>query len=323
MPWFKIDDGFWSHPKVLELSDAAITLWVRAGSYCAGHLTDGALTRATLRLLSAVPDDATELVAVGLWDVTPTGWEFHDWADYQPTREQVLAQRAGDNRRQELSRNPELRDAIRRRDGSNCQYCGRAVNWSDRKSPTGGTYDHVDPAGPNSVDNLVVACRGCNSRKGKRTPDQAGMKMMRSRSDLVTNQAPSRPVPTRPDPPDLVGQSSRDGLTDESYEEIIGAMGIDPGRLKAHIKEKTGRVVSAQEAMSVASAILSRGKDVAKPQGYVLGAITRAPGEVREQLDQARPTSSPRREHECAEHPHYPLPCDKCAQIASEGALAA
>ncbi len=31
MVWFKIDDGFWSHPKVLELSDAAVALWTRAG----------------------------------------------------------------------------------------------------------------------------------------------------------------------------------------------------------------------------------------------------------------------------------------------------
>jgi hypothetical protein len=93
VPWFKIDDGFWSHPKVLELSADALALWVRAGSYCAGHLTDGEVKRGTLRLLGADRDAATELVLAGLWDHDGDRWLFHDWMDYQPTRESVEAER--------------------------------------------------------------------------------------------------------------------------------------------------------------------------------------------------------------------------------------
>lgn len=94
MPWFKVDDGFWAHPKVLELSSAAGWLWTRAGAYAAQQLTDGRITNATLAMLGSASDSADELVAAGLWDVTRGGWQFHDWETYQPTREEVLADRA-------------------------------------------------------------------------------------------------------------------------------------------------------------------------------------------------------------------------------------
>ena len=55
------------------------------------------------------------------------------------------------------------------RDGSACRYCGSVDLLS---------VDHVVPrcqGGADDEDNLVVACRACNSRKGGRTPQQAGM----------------------------------------------------------------------------------------------------------------------------------------------------
>ena len=57
-------------------------------------------------------------------------------------------------------------EAVRERDGDACRYCGKRVNWSDRRGPGGATYDHTDPAGPSTAENLVVACRSCNSKKG-------------------------------------------------------------------------------------------------------------------------------------------------------------
>lgn len=60
------------------------------------------------------------------------------------------------------------------RDGFRCCYCG------ERKKPRELTYDHVVPrcrGGKTIFRNIVSACRGCNSRKGRRTPAEAGMKM--------------------------------------------------------------------------------------------------------------------------------------------------
>jgi 5-methylcytosine-specific restriction endonuclease McrA len=314
MTWFKIDDGFWSHPKVLELSDEAVALWVRAGSYCAGHLTDGVVKRGTLRLLGATRDAATELVLAGLWDIDGETWTFHDWDVYQPTRQQVEATRASDQRRQELSRNPQLRDAIRSRDGGACRYCGIHVNWADRKGTGGGTYDHINPYGPNTLENLVVACRACNSKKGQRTPEQAGMRIRPvSGSDLVTNQAPSRPVPTRP-LTDYVSQSGEDRQAEQRSAAIIQGLGIDPKKLRTHIEAKAGTPASATEAMRIATEILARGGDVTHPQRYVLSSITKNPDEIRTSLRATRPASRPEREPECDIHTGYPLPCHRCAQ---------
>lgn len=63
---------------------------------------------------------------------------------------------------------------IIRRDEGRCQYCG-ATN-----RPL--TVDHVVPrlrGGADTWENLVCACDRCNNRKGDRTPEQAGMKLMR------------------------------------------------------------------------------------------------------------------------------------------------
>lgn len=96
MPWFKVDDGFYDHPKVVELSLAAVGLWTLAGSYCAKHLTDGRLTRRTVGRLSGTDALVTELTDAGLWhEVVDEKFdlEFNDWTDYQPTRLSVVTER--------------------------------------------------------------------------------------------------------------------------------------------------------------------------------------------------------------------------------------
>ncbi|QZD98158.1 RepA-like replication initiator [Microbacterium phage Blett] len=104
MVWFRVDDAFWSHPKVLALSDAAVALWLRAGSYCAHQLTDGNVRREALPMLRGNEFAADDLVHAGLWIETPTGYVFHDWAKYQPTRASVEAEREGWRQRQRKAR---------------------------------------------------------------------------------------------------------------------------------------------------------------------------------------------------------------------------
>lgn len=60
------------------------------------------------------------------------------------------------------------------RDGFRCCYDGK------RYAPRDLTYDHVVPrarGGKTNFGNVVSACRACNSRKGSKTPAEAGMRM--------------------------------------------------------------------------------------------------------------------------------------------------
>ena len=62
------------------------------------------------------------------------------------------------------------------RDHNHCQYCGQKFPTSEL------TLDHIVPrshGGKSSWTNLVCACVSCNSRKGGRTPVQAGLKLLR------------------------------------------------------------------------------------------------------------------------------------------------
>lgn len=63
------------------------------------------------------------------------------------------------------------RHRLFKRDGHECVYCGSKRNL---------TVDHIIPkskGGQNTWMNLVTSCFSCNTRKGDRTPEQAGMKM--------------------------------------------------------------------------------------------------------------------------------------------------
>jgi len=68
------------------------------------------------------------------------------------------------------------RKNILMRDKYVCQYCHRTGSSSDL------TLDHVIPRsrkGESSWENLVACCNPCNNRKGNRTPEEAGMKLLR------------------------------------------------------------------------------------------------------------------------------------------------
>jgi 5-methylcytosine-specific restriction endonuclease McrA len=65
------------------------------------------------------------------------------------------------------------RRAVLVRDDFECQYCGAAAE----------NVDHIIPrsrGGTHSWNNVVAACRPCNSRKENRSPQAAGLQLRRS-----------------------------------------------------------------------------------------------------------------------------------------------
>lgn len=117
----------------------------------------------------------------------------------------------------------EVRRQVQERDKSRCRYCGESVNWNDRRGPLGATYDHVDPAGSSDPSNLVISCRGCNSRKGFRTPEMAGMTL---RPETGSGRDPEHD-PDRNPGPDL-GPGRKPSNNQEQDRGSGSGTGSDP-----------------------------------------------------------------------------------------------
>lgn len=62
------------------------------------------------------------------------------------------------------------------RDNHTCQYCGKRLDTRALN------LDHVVPrdrGGRTTWENIVCSCITCNSRKGNRTPQEAGMRLLK------------------------------------------------------------------------------------------------------------------------------------------------
>lgn len=112
LTWIRLDDDFPEHPKVAAVGPLGIAMQVSALAYAARNLTDGFIPdavairlidvsrlaqRAEGRLLEAceavrLEDLCEQLVVAGLWERVEEGFQIHDYLDYNPRREEVLAQ---------------------------------------------------------------------------------------------------------------------------------------------------------------------------------------------------------------------------------------
>ncbi len=157
MTWAKLDDRANEHRKQLSAGPEACWFWACGLMYANRQKErDGFIPDAAIGMLYPVKSPkrlAEKLVAVGLWERVDGGYRIHD---FEP----------GPERNRWSSH---AYDAVFDRDGERCRYCNGVDDL---------TIDHVVPrcqGGRDCADNLVVACRRCNSRKGGRTPQQAGM----------------------------------------------------------------------------------------------------------------------------------------------------
>lgn len=99
MSWFKVDDKAHGHPKTMMAGNAAFGLWVRLGSYCSDHLTDGFVPRELADAYGTKAEIAT-LLRVGYIEQVEGGYQLHDFLDYNPSKAQVLEERARNAERQ-------------------------------------------------------------------------------------------------------------------------------------------------------------------------------------------------------------------------------
>lgn len=162
--WFKVDDQLAMHFKTMQAGNRAIGVWVRAGAWAAGNLTDGFVPESLLPALAADRDDVDALVAAGFWREVEGGWQFHDWDEYQPTSEQVKAKRDADRDRKRKQR----------RNGSG-QFAKVSRRDSER-NPEGVTADvaemsHRPVPVPVPVPETLMVTTSCKSSSVTREKD--------------------------------------------------------------------------------------------------------------------------------------------------------
>jgi hypothetical protein len=90
MPWHKTDDRFPEHPKVIGLSLEAKGVWLELGCHAAKYLTDGIIPR---QVAHRYPKPRLrELLHVHLLEPFGRDYRLHDYLDYNPSRDQWVAQ---------------------------------------------------------------------------------------------------------------------------------------------------------------------------------------------------------------------------------------
>lgn len=97
------------------------------------------------------------------------------------------------------------------RDKYSCQYCGAKKRIGDL------TYDHVVPraqGGKTTWSNIATACESCNRRKANRTPEQAGMRLLK---------VPVQPSAT----PVLIVTVSRESVPDAWRDYLYWTTALD------------------------------------------------------------------------------------------------
>jgi hypothetical protein len=179
MPWFKVDDGLHSSRKVLSIPRSmrlqAVGLWTLAGSWCAKELTDGHFPDYMVEEWGGSPELVEALVKSGLWESQSQGFDFHNWGEYQPTKEEVEGARTAEAERKRKWREsrksgrtdapvpPDATDMSHgtRRDGPMGQD-GRVRQASGHPDPT-----RPDPTRPSTTSDEVVDLAPAKSNRRK------------------------------------------------------------------------------------------------------------------------------------------------------------
>lgn len=275
MPWFKVDDGFHCHPKVLRAGNEAVGLYVRCGSYAAQQLTDGFIPE-HIALLYGGDSLADALVRVGLWRRARGGWRMPDYLDYNPSKKQVLAER--EKTRERVRKHREGRQPKQARDqsGATSRHSRDHVNDDSRNG-----FLPVDNSNPESVDPEFA--NESAGQPGLRNTVTNGV------SNGVGTAVPSRPV-----------QSPKGTRTDTGSQSVLrrNARGNDDDSIDLAIvqllAERTGRDVSILWAAKLRQQILD-GRDVRATarRSYVITAISERPHDFLPPVDPKTSEQSP------------------------------
>lgn len=195
MTWFRVDDTFYRSKKVRKLGSdrvPAVGLWTLCGDWSADNLTDGFVPWEVVEDWDSGRLWADRLIGVGLWTEIELdgekGVQFHDWTDWQPTKEQVEQRRKAD-----AIRRAKWREDKKRRDAA-------LIGKQAKQTSNGVPASQCDIPRDSQCDATVTDIRDTSRDDADQylfdeSPDV-------SRRDTTRESRPGSvlPDPTRPDP---------------------------------------------------------------------------------------------------------------------------
>jgi hypothetical protein len=274
VPWVRIDEEFPHHPKVAPVGPLGIAMQVAALCYCNRYLTDGLVPTAmapmllTLEGIGRRTDNGTirpvtwqeivaTLVGTGLWEPVEGGWRIHDFHDYQPTREQVEADRVVIHKAKVAG--GKARAAGAKRDKG--RFTKAQVNTSTTSSPTSSKpaetpADDQQPTSPvpgkalnpwgspPSLPFQADASQGCKDNPKNRTEGKGKA------------QPSSRPprVPRHPSDDFVIRRAReiRDGQGPEAAHAYLRKVGENYGQASREDQLRRLEAIIAQDAAAEA-----------------------------------------------------------------------
>lgn len=206
MPWVRLDDRFPRHRKVELLSDRAFRLYVSALCWSSENLTEGRILARELPVvarLRGIKTAAAELEGAGLWDRVESGWEIHDYLEYNPDRARVQADRAANAARQQAFRE---RKKAERNAASNGVTEGPESHDGDTTATAmrhdGDTTAHRTNAEEHSSPQVNGFRNGVSNGTPSPTPSPS--------HSVLPSEVPHPPYPPSPKPStDVVPASGR------------------------------------------------------------------------------------------------------------------
>ena len=94
LKWIRLETNLFQNPKLLYLQEdkqyRTIVSYVQSMCYSGQHGLAGFIPKAALRVIGATQNDAKRLVAEGLWNPAPGGWQINGWDEYQLSNDEAL-----------------------------------------------------------------------------------------------------------------------------------------------------------------------------------------------------------------------------------------
>ncbi len=197
MSWSKLDDRLHVNPKIGEVSDKGLRLYIFSITYSSSRKTCGHLTKMeakTVRRLAEATDDVIEeLVSLRLWDKDGDGYMIHDYGEYNPKEEEIRRKRSdagrmggqisGQSRRSKIEANASAKVKQNGSKGSPVP-----VPSDDDDSPVVGEHNAI----PHSEEAWAIEDATLQARNAGFEPGeiQAGLAKIKRKGRRVSSLAP-------------------------------------------------------------------------------------------------------------------------------------